>query len=71
MPYHGYTYIGLLDNRLSRFLWRKVFCVRGWHLWDESLGDARHYLSCDACGVAVALGVEPPEGGIPNNDHKN
>ncbi len=47
-----YSYPSILDNRLSRRVWRFLgFCRRGWHLWDEVLSglDEAHYLTCDAC----------------------
>jgi len=38
-------------------LWRRIFCRRDWHAWDEVLSDDRHYLGCDACGRHVDIQV--------------
>lgn len=60
--YAGYTYSPLLDNALCHWLWRRVFCRRGWHLWDEvlsGLGEA-HYLYCDACEESVHIREPQP-----------
>jgi len=45
----GYTYPGFLQNKVCWYLWKKLFCRNGWHLWDEVLSDDSHYLYCDAC----------------------
>ncbi len=46
----GHTYPGFLEPRPIRWLWKKIWCPRGWHLWDEvSNSDGDHYLHCDAC----------------------
>ena len=52
MKYIGYTYF---IPALFLPLWRKVFCCRHWHLWDEILSD-EHYLYCDACGLTLHIG---------------
>lgn len=51
--YRNHRYPKLLDNAYAQFLWRKLFCRGGWHLWNEVLSglDERHYLFCDACSV--------------------
>ena len=45
-------------------LWKRIFCPRGWHAWDEVCSVTRnpkgvicrlHYLSCDACGDAEPM----------------
>jgi hypothetical protein len=61
--YHGYSYLGLLDNRFIQAVWKRVFCPIGWHMWDEVLSGVHehHYLSCDACGLAQDLACPPPE----------
>lgn len=46
-----YTYPSILDNRLSHWLWKRLCCPRGWHLWDEVLSELGHRLSCDACDI--------------------
>ncbi len=59
--YHNYRYCFLLDNKLAHFIWLKVFCPNGWHLWDEVLSshstdpERRHYLFCDACDETVDI----------------
>ena len=49
MIYKGYTYC------FPRFLlpiWKRLFCNRGWHAWDE-VSSINHspYFFCDACGI--------------------
>ena len=38
------------------WLWKRVFCKRGWHAWDEVWSVERHYLVCDACEREVEIG---------------
>lgn len=59
----GITYPYLLQNRLCLFIWRKIFCPGGFHLFDEVQSVEHHYLSCDACDYAVNLATsnEIPE----------
>lgn len=53
--------------RVFYWLWRRWFCRREYHLFSEVLTagfpDFNHYLSCDACGLAVEIGKikEPGE----------
>lgn len=54
-PYHGYSYSYLLSNRLVRFIWKKLCCPTGHHLWDEVSDLWDHYLYCDACGKMIAI----------------
>ena len=60
--YRGYSYFCLLDSKLAHFVWRRLFCPTGWHLWDEVLSshgsdpDRGHYLYCDACGETMDVG---------------
>ena len=49
--YHGYSYPSVFDNSLAHWLWKRLCCPRGWHLWDEVVSHDAHYLYCDACGV--------------------
>lgn len=60
--YFGITYWGCLGNPLSLWLWRKVFCRRGWHLWDEVWSLTDHYMSCDACELYVGISKIRTEG---------
>lgn len=36
-------------------LWRRVFCRRGWHAFDEVATPDEHHLCCDACDLMVAV----------------
>ncbi len=36
-------------------LWRRVMCRRGVHCFDEVASYDDHDLSCDACGLSVAI----------------
>jgi len=56
--YIGHTYPTLLDNAAAQWLWQRLFCPRGWHLWDESHSGSSHGLSCDACGAWFGWRVE-------------
>lgn len=38
--------IGLL------WLWKKIFCRVGWHVFDEVQSD-EHYIVCDACDLII------------------
>lgn len=57
MKYLGITY-RLPANRITWWLWRRIFCPRGWHLFDEVSSVEWHYLGCDACGLAVQVADE-------------
>ncbi len=59
--YRGITYFPILDNRPVQWLWKKLFCPREWHLFDECLSFA-HYLYCDACGLSVHIDGFEEEG---------
>jgi hypothetical protein len=58
MNYENYTYPKFLQNRLAHWLWKKLFCRMGWHLWDEVLSLDYHYLYCDACEKEQDLPTE-------------
>lgn len=58
-PYYGFTYPRFLQGGLAQWLWRKVFCPRRCHLWDE-VGSIEHYLSCDACGEVLPISAQQP-----------
>jgi len=60
--WRGYSYWFLLDNRLAQWLWRKLFCRIGWHLWDEVLSDLGHRLYCDACEEELVIDSPRGEG---------
>lgn len=53
--YCGLTYPKFLQNRFSRWIWKKVFCKRNFHLFDECESDIDWYLSCDACNLMVNI----------------
>jgi hypothetical protein len=52
--HQGWTYPKVLGNRLVWRLWKRLFCKRGWHLWDE-VSSEYHYLFCDACHTEAHL----------------
>lgn len=52
--YIGLTYPKFLQNKIFLFLWKKFFCKRHMHLFDEVLSDT-HYLHCDACGFSINI----------------
>ena len=57
----GHTHPGILGWGPFRWLWRRLCCRFGWHLWDEYIGTGRsdgvvHELQCSACDA-----VFPPE----------
>ena len=54
MDYRGITYFPVLDSRFVQWIWKRLFCRREWHLFDEVLG-FEHYLYCDACGLMVGI----------------
>ena len=53
--YRGYSYWLILDRPFIQWLWYKIFCKKGWHLWDEVYSIDEHYLFCDACGEKVNI----------------
>tara|TARA_R110002167_G_scaffold112234_2_gene284546 strand:- start:54 stop:329 length:276 start_codon:yes stop_codon:yes gene_type:complete len=58
--YCGLTYPTLLIRwRWQEWLWRKLFCSRHIHLFDEVLSSGDdpwpHYLHCDACNLIVNI----------------
>lgn len=55
MKYRGITYFRFLDNKFFWWLFKKYFCKRNIHLFDECESDEHHYLSCDACGLEVHI----------------
>jgi len=53
--YRGLTYLPPLDFRIVRWVWRRVFCSRAIHLFDEVWSIDRHSLHCDACELSVLI----------------
>lgn len=53
--YHGFTYPTILDHAWVHWLWRRLFCPKGWHLWDEARGLNDDTLYCDACGWNIVI----------------
>ena len=51
----GITYPRLLDHAPVQYLWRRVFCPMGWHLWDEVWSLEDHVLFCDACEMEIKI----------------
>ena len=53
--YRGITYFKFMDNRFFHWLFKKYFCKREHHLFDECESNEWHSLSCDACGLQVHI----------------
>lgn len=60
--YHGYSYPTILSKGPLGWLWKKIFCKRGWHLWDEVLGTGadtedgwEHSMVCDVCQKTIII----------------
>jgi hypothetical protein len=54
--YVGHTYPAIFDNGLCQWVWSRLFCPRGWHLWDEMVNsESDHVLGCDACDVEFGV----------------
>ena len=51
--YEGITYFKIFDNSIARKIFRRFFCKRGVHLFDEVVNDKEQYLHCDACELIV------------------
>lgn len=49
------TYPYILQNKVSQWLWKHVFCPIGFHLFDEVQSTTDHYLYCDACDFEVHI----------------
>jgi len=54
MKYRGITYFKFLDNKFFHSLFKKYFCKKNIHLFDET-ESSDHYLYCDACGLEVHI----------------
>lgn len=55
MKYHEISYPKFLWFDSVRNIWKRVFCSRGWHLFDEVGSGDEHYLWCDACKLLVKI----------------
>ena len=53
--YRGITYFKFMDNRFFHWLFKKYFCKREIHLFDECESLDDHNLYCDACGLTVEI----------------
>jgi len=62
--YQGLTYPHFLSWKLIFKLWKKIFCRKNIHLFDEVKTLDEHRLSCDACGLSVHIAyIETEEEG--------
>jgi len=59
----GITYPHFLDNKLSRWFWKRIMCPRGIHLLDECQSIEIHCLFCDACDLEIPIEKEALKGG--------
>lgn len=51
---HGIRHPHLLAMAVPGWIWKRTFCSRDWHLWDEVRDDeGAHYMVCDACDLEV------------------
>lgn len=55
IEYYGITYPKIFDNRLVKWLWKRINCKKNKHLFDETSSFDEHYLYCDACGLYVGI----------------
>ncbi len=58
--YNGFTYPSLLRKGIFGWVWKRYFCPKKMHLWDEVATSAEgnlpgHYLVCDCCGTLVGI----------------
>lgn len=53
--YRGITYFNFLGNRFFWWLFKKYFCPKNYHLFDECKSLDDHHLYCDACGLSVNI----------------
>lgn len=63
------TYPYIFQNIIFWWLWKKIFCPTGFHLFDEVQSVYDHYLSCDACDFVVNISRdnEPLKENIEND----
>jgi hypothetical protein len=71
--YRGITYFHFLSNRFCHWLFKKYFCGKNIHLFDESESLEWHMLSCDACGLEVHIKkiVEEKDSDIDDMEVRN
>lgn len=50
-----YVPVRSIRDNIFTFLWKKLLCHRGWHLFDECMSLDHHDLHCDACGLTVPI----------------
>lgn len=53
--YHGITYPIFFCFKPFFWLWKRICCRRGWHLFDEVWSTDNHYLHCDVCELVVNI----------------
>jgi hypothetical protein len=54
---YGVTYPHLFS--FTYLIWKRLFCKRGFHLFDEVLSsDLGHYLNCDACDLTIPIATK-------------
>lgn len=56
--YYGITYPSILRSRLIRSLWKRYYCKRNIHLFDECLSVGypwHHFLVCDCCQLMIYI----------------
>ena len=52
-----FTYPKVLQRKSVWRIWKKTFCKRGWHLWDQCISD-KNELFCDACERTITICTE-------------
>ncbi len=53
--YYGLTHPRILGCSFIRYLWKKFFCKRNFHLFDECESSESWCLHCDACELMVEI----------------
>jgi len=53
--YYGITYPPILGKWPIISLWKRFFCSKNMHIFDEVKSDISHCLYCDACGLVVNI----------------
>lgn len=53
--YIGISYPRFLSFAPILWLWKRICCKRGWHLFDECESTDWHHLVCDACDNTLPL----------------
>ena len=64
--YHEYSYPPFLSWGIFGWIWKRLCCRKGWHLWDEVLSNGADtedgwdsYMVCDVCEEDIQLVLEP------------